>query len=469
MILTFLFYFAALGIVANSAQQCSPSLPTTLQGVGGDTPKQADGVWYVYRKMGGNYSTAAQIQITSVAPYPDPVTSQPGYLQWWQIVSDTAGAPCQHQFWTGSYTNGGMQIGDLGGSDDNYIMRPTDFVVLYHDYQNLMVTYGCSKSQADNVHCATATIIAQTRKRPDQLSASEMDNFDSIINSVFSKYCVTVQTIPKDVYGPKGTCTAIDPPFCVAQDIQGMKNTIINATSPPATTSSPNYGSNTPTTTGCKWPNAFPSQGVVNNKLMDGRFYIWRRMFAPEASPVNQQVDFHDVGASASPLINATARTIWAEYANYASANSSQCVNGLFVGQIQDTGLLTGLVIPYTADGAPQPLTAMFLYADTTQLLFYGCGAQNLQTGICDAPVVAHCTKANPLQMTQTEKDALDALEDRFLSQYGCSAAKDVPLIFHTSDKPLCPMTPPTDCMQNHITGYQQVLASMNAGSGYSY
>ncbi|XP_055347774.1 uncharacterized protein LOC129594935 [Paramacrobiotus metropolitanus] len=460
------FWFVSVCIIATSSQQCSPSLPTTLQGLGGDIPKQADGVWFVYRKMGGSYPTAAQIQITSVVPSADPVTSQPGYLQWWQIFPDSSGTPCVYRFWTGAYSNSGQQIGDLGGSEENYIMRPTDFVVLYHDYQNLMVSYGCSKSQPDNIHCATPTIIAQTRKRPDQLSAAEMDQFDGIINAAFAKYCVTVQNIPKDSYGPKGTCAAVDPPFCIAQDIQGMKNTIVNSTSSPASSSSSTYGGSS-TATGGKWPNSVPSLGRIDNTLLNGTFYIYRRIFSPEADPVNQVYVFHDLGASASPLINASARTVWVEYSNYAGLNSSQCVNGLFVGEVQDTGLLTGLVIPYTTAGAEQPFTSMFWYADTTQFLFYGCGAQNLQTGICDAPVIGHCTRTNPLQMSQAEKDALDAIEDRFLSTYGCSAAKDVPLMVHTADKPMCPMLPPTECMQNHITGYQQVLAAVNVQSVY--
>ncbi|XP_055335931.1 uncharacterized protein LOC129586627 [Paramacrobiotus metropolitanus] len=468
MILTFIVFSSVCIIINTSAQQCSPALPTVLLGNGGDSPQQADGVWYVYRKMGGSYPSAAQIQITSVAPYPDPVTSEPAYLQWWQIFSDTATTSCPHQFWTGTYAGKGQQIGDLGGSDDNYIRRPTDFVVLYHDYQNLLVTYGCSKSQTDGVHCATPTIIAQTRKRPDQLSAADMDSFDNIINSAFSKYCVSVQNIPKETYGAKGTCAAIDPPNCVALDIQGMKNTLVNPTGSAASTSPSSYGSNTGTTlSGCKWPNTIPSQGQIDLKQIDGTFFVYRRIFPPEASPVNQQGAWHDVGLSASPLINASAHTYWAEYVNYANATSSQCVTGFFVGEIQTTGLITGLILPYTTAGAIQPYSSTFLLVDSTQLFFYGCGAQNLQTGICDAPVVVHFIRTNPLQLSQTEKDALDAVEDRYLNKYGCSAAKDVPLILHTADKPLCPMVAPTDCMQNHITGYQQVLAAMKTDSSY--
>ncbi|XP_055335934.1 uncharacterized protein LOC129586634 [Paramacrobiotus metropolitanus] len=380
LLITFLS-IVALCITRNVAQQCSPSLPTTLQGLGGDNPLQADGVWYTYRQMGRNYSTAAQIQITSVAPYPDPVTSQPGYLQWWQIFPDTSATPCLHQFWTESYTTGGLQIGDLGGSDDNYIMRPTDFVVMYHDYQNLMISYGCSKPQADGVHCATRTIVAQTRKRPDQLSTSEMDNLDSIINSAFSKYCVTVQNVPKDVYGPKGSCAAMEPPFCIGQDTQGMRNTIRNTTTSTATTAPSGSGS-TVTTSGCKWPNSMPSPGQIDNSLVNGTFFVYRRVFSIEPNPVNMMADFHIVGPSASPLINASAQTFWAEYSSYHDFSSYDCVHGFFVGQIQGTGFTFGLILPYTT--APQPYSNMYLVVDATQNLFYGCGSQNLQTGVCD-------------------------------------------------------------------------------------
>ncbi|XP_055335851.1 uncharacterized protein LOC129586568 isoform X2 [Paramacrobiotus metropolitanus] len=459
--------FVTAAIIENSRQQCSPSLPTVLTGIGGDTPKQADGVWYVYRKMGGSYSSAAQIQITSVAPYFDPVTSEPVQLQWWEIFQDTAATSCIHQFWTGAYSTAGKQIGDLGGSDDSYIMRPTDYVVLYHNYQNLLISYGCAKSQADSVHCSTPTIIAQTRKRPDQLSASEMDNFDNLINSAFSAYCVTVQNIPKETYGPKGTCTSIDPPFCVAQDIQGMKNTIVNSSNSSATattTSVPNYGYGSygvAAPSGCKWPNSMPSQGKVDISLITGKFYLYRRLFAPEGMPVNQYAVWSDLGASATPLINATARTKWCEYVNYADVGSSQCVNGFFVGQIQETGFLSGLIIPTTRPGALQPFSTVFQYVDAYQQIFYGCGAQNLQTGICDAPVLVHLIAKNPLQLTQAEKDAYDAQENVYLSKYGCSAGKDVPLTLHSADLAPCPQVPPTDCMQNHITGYKQVLAGM--------
>ncbi|XP_055335890.1 uncharacterized protein LOC129586593 [Paramacrobiotus metropolitanus] len=463
MFRTFVFLCFVV-IIKNSRQQCSPSLPTSMKGIGGDAPQQADGVWYVYRKMGGNYSSAAQIKITSVAPYYDPVTSEPQQLQWWEIFSDTADSYCPHQFWTGSYSTSGTQIGSLGGSDDKYIMRPLDYVVLYHDYQNLLVSYGCGKSLADGVHCATPTIIAQTRKRPDQLSASEMDNFDNLINSAFSSYCVTVQNIPKETYGPKGTCAAIDPPFCIAQDIQGFKNTIVNTSSSTTTTTvAPSYGGYGAVPSVCKWPNSMPSQGKIDVSLITGKFYLYRRLFLPEAMPVNQYAVWTDMGPSATPLINAPGRTKWCEYVNYADAGSSQCVNGVYVGPIQDNGLQIGLILPTTTSGAIQPFSTMFLYVDASQQIFYGCGAQNLQTGICDSPVLVHLISKDPLQLTQAEKDAFDAQENVYLSKYGCSAAKDVPLTTQTAGLAVCPQVPTTECMQNHITGYQQILAGLQS------
>ncbi|XP_055335936.1 uncharacterized protein LOC129586635 isoform X2 [Paramacrobiotus metropolitanus] len=334
-------FFCLVSINKFVAPQCSPAFPASVKGIGGETPKQADGIWYVYRKMGGNYTSTAQIQITSVAPFADPVISQPSTLQWWEIFPDSSDTPCTHQFFTGTYSNAGQVIGDLGGSDDNYIMRPTDFVVLYHDYQNLSISYGCSRSQTDNGHCATPTIIVQTRKRPDQLSATEAQNFDTIINSAFLQYCVTVQNIPKEIYGPKGTCGMIDPPACVAQDIQGMMLTIVNSTVSSTTSVSFNYDTSTIsnfTPSSCKWPNAIPSPGKVDFNLIQGQYYYYRRLFSPEIDPVNQQAVLHFVGASASPLINASTNTYWAEYSNYDSKNSSKCVYGFFVGKIQTAG-----------------------------------------------------------------------------------------------------------------------------------
>ncbi|XP_055350815.1 uncharacterized protein LOC129597353 [Paramacrobiotus metropolitanus] len=265
--------------------------------------------------MGGTYPATVEISIQSIAPYADPVTSAPGYLQWWQIrrlqnsTDPSSLSFCPTQHWTGSYTSSGQQIGDLGGPNDNYIMRPTDFVVLYHDYQNLMVSYGCSKPRADGVHCAAPTIIAQTRTRPDRLSAEQMDSFDNIINSIFSKYCITVQSIPRDEWEPKGLCIPVEPPGCIGEDYRGMRNTIVNTTSSSstATIAASSYGSSNTTSSICKWPNTMPSPGVINNTLISGTYYVYRRMFAPEPDPVNMVAEFHNIGPSASPLISASA------------------------------------------------------------------------------------------------------------------------------------------------------------------
>ncbi|XP_055331234.1 uncharacterized protein LOC129583464 [Paramacrobiotus metropolitanus] len=473
VILLFLAFSAS-----SLAQQCSHSiLPSTIPPIGSDNPNQADGQWYVYRQMGDFFGYFPQMKITSVAPTVDPFDNLPSWLQWWEItgyVSPTAagcGDSAEYWFFTGTYSNGGKQIGDLGSNQNDYIMRPTDYVVLYHDYSSLLVIYGCQRVQSDGL-CATPSINVLTRKRPDQLSTNDTSSIDATVTSIFSKYCVSAQDLsqPWASQGAvvKSPCDFIDPPFCIGQDIQGMKNTIVNTTSQPAASGSANYSYSASTTAapaGCKWPNSMPSAGPIDPTLNAGLYWVYRRIFSPEAIPVNQQVTYHDVGPSTSPLVNDSAHTYWIEYVNYDSLNSTDCVYGFFVGTIGQSGLLTGLIIPNTAAGAPQPFTLMTLHSDQTSVLYYGCGAPNLQTGICDAPVVVHSIRPNPLQMSQADKDALDALENSFFNKYGCNAANDVALILHTASKPLCTFVAPTECMQKHITGYEQV-ANASATTG---
>ncbi|XP_055340976.1 uncharacterized protein LOC129590027 [Paramacrobiotus metropolitanus] len=442
----------------SSGQSCSAHYPTLAATPGGDDPTQSVGTWYIYRKH-GEVSINSRITVTNLGATIEPLTNLTAYQLYLQSSWTTAAnSTCQYEIWTGTYLINGMAIGNDVASRDGYsINHLIGNSILYHDYQKLMIGYGCMIPKTDGT-CDTPVIWAETRTRPDQLSAGEMAAFDSIINITLQPYCVTTQDLPVQVYDDaKPSCPSIDPSSCMSTIIQGIKASVPSSNTT-ASVSSVAFSYSSPAST-CHWPVYIYPKLAYDPQTVAGLWWVYRAAFDAEPNSVGMRYFWHILGSAPLPQTPLNGNYAWAEYTQYDNPNDTQCNYGYWTGMLVTTGQNVGFrfITSDSGDGIV-PLRSMTIYQDDKYEFFYGCFIPNMQTQICASPFAMFSVRTDPTTWSQSEKDHVDNdIITPLIQSFGC-AAKDMRIMPHPSDKAQCEWKGATPCLNQFIAGYNELL-----------
>ncbi|XP_055331124.1 uncharacterized protein LOC129583372 [Paramacrobiotus metropolitanus] len=467
----------AVHAVVTTGQSCSRRYPALINPPGGDAAAQAAGTWFSYRQN-GDVTQNQNIVITSFGPTTEPFTNSSGIGTYMQLTWATPSTgQCVNEYWTGIYANNGMQVGFDAVSTDT-INRLKAYSVLYHDYQKIMIGYGCYKPKQDGT-CDTPMIWAQTRTRPDQMSASDKANFDSIINTTFQPYCITTQDLPLQTYDTsKPTCPLVNPPTCLSGLINGTALTVPSNTTAVQTTtagtttygSAASAGSSNSGANACIWPLYIPPASTFSydtNKI-GGIAWVYRQLFPLQAASVHPRYFRHVLGNSILPLTNLTGNFEWLEFVQYDNINSTQCSHGSWSGFAATNGQSVGLSFaPVPGGGEIQlPSRVVTLYYDTKYEVYYACTTPSLKPGLCDDPFVIVVGHNDPSQWSQSEKDHVDNdIVTPLFRPFGCSAS-DIPVQAFPSNKAPCDFIGAPSCLNQYIAGFNDIAPPTVVANG---
>ncbi|XP_055340910.1 uncharacterized protein LOC129589992 [Paramacrobiotus metropolitanus] len=437
---------------ARSARQTCSTHPAVATRQGGDDPTQKAGTWYGYRQN-GDVTINQQVTITNLGTTVEPLTNLTAVQQYQQSTwTTTTNSTCQNDYWTGIYVVNGMEIANGATTSDGYsVNHLKGNSVLYHDYQKLIVEYGCKIPKKDGT-CDTPLFWAKTRTRPDKLSASDKAAFDSIITTALQPYCITLAMMPLQLYDDsKPTCPYLDPPSCFASVLQGN-----NATVP----ANFNAGQTaTSTASSCKWPIYVAPKLTYDPQTVAGLWYVYRAVYLPEPTSVGMQYFWHILGSSLLPETNYTGNYAWAEYTQYNDPSDTYCNYGYWTGMLVTTGQNVGFRFVTTDAGdSVLPLRSMTIYQDDKYEFFYGCSTPDLQMQTCASPFAMISARTDPSTWSQSEKDHVDNdIITPLIQSYGC-AAKDMRLMPSVGSKPACALKGASSCLNQFIAGYNELL-----------
>ncbi|XP_055340983.1 uncharacterized protein LOC129590034 [Paramacrobiotus metropolitanus] len=439
---------------SKSAKQICTSYPAVPTRPGGDAPSQKAGRWYGYRQN-GELTVNQQVIITNLGTTVDPLTNLAAAQQYQQSTwTTTTNITCQNDFRTGIYVANGMEIVNDATPNDGYsVNHLRGNSVLYHDYEKLVVGYGCRAPQKDGTCLHTPVVWSKTRARPDKLSASDRASFDRIINTALQPYCITTGMMPLQVYDDsKPTCPYVDPPSCFATILQGNNATV------PANFVAGKKEKTTTAAPSCKWPIYVASRLTYDAQKSGGLWHVYRHMYLPAPNAMGMISNWHILGSSLFPETNYTGHYAWMEYTQYNSPSATRCSYGYFTGMLASTGENVGFRF-FTSDSGDGilPLRSMVLYHDDKYQFMYGCSTPDLKRQICASPFAMILARSDPAQWKQSEKDQVDNdIITPLIQSYGCDA-KGIRVMPSAGSKPACQFRGATTSVKQLIDGYNQL------------
>ncbi|XP_055344981.1 uncharacterized protein LOC129592863 isoform X2 [Paramacrobiotus metropolitanus] len=441
---------------------CQPVWPWFILPQAGDKniPQQIVGDWYKYRQLANGLEPLGtinqKVRWTSVAQTVDTLTNTPALAITLQFAQYNIpeNKTCANHYWSGLYTEDGRLVGNVAVVEDNYVMREASYGVLYHDYNKLVVAYGCY-GRNPNGTCASPVVFAQTRVSPPDLTASDKAAFDAVIDQILEPYCAKATDVPLQVYNDQPFCPFLDFPDCSNKLVEGLQ--LINTSS--QLTGNPG-AAGAPPPSACQLPNSILATTSYDPTQMAGSWYGYR-FKSVEGAVSNSHLNWHVIGKSSFPLSNVTAQLMWMEYVVVSSSNT--CLHGYFLGALGVNGQADGLLGPQGGDRVFFQLTT--LYLDSKFALFYGCIIPDATSANCRSPYVSAVARQDASQLSAADKSSFDAIITPFFSKYGCSA-NDILLVGQTSNGPPCALQGFGDqCIQLNIKG---LAGKVEAGSDTS-
>ncbi|XP_055344985.1 uncharacterized protein LOC129592867 [Paramacrobiotus metropolitanus] len=440
-------------------QRCSAQWPVAIPpSADVNVPEKIAGIWYMYREKSRFGSTSVfnqHVQWDIITQTVDTSTNQSAWAVTAQFAMNDAGGnrSCENHFWTGLYTVDGRMRGTMAATEDNLIMREVNLSILYHDYNKMLVAYGCIGPNQDG-SCTTPLVIVQVRANLSSLSASDMDDLDSTLNTLFAAYCITANDIPQQRFDSRSPCLLIDSPDCTAKDIQGLR--LLG-----------NLNISDPSTPNCRLPNAIASEAVLDPQQLTGSWsgYTAHLLGGP---PYSLSIKWHSIGRSPSTSPNITSQLMWMEYfyASPGSTHEFRCSYGYYIGEVRSDGQLNGRVFEKSlgVPDARRVLSLSTVYQDANITVFYGCLIPNPVTGICSSWWLLAATR------TSTSDFTFHPVIDAFLSKYG--ACGDTRTLFASGViASTCTSGSANDtCLQQSIPGLQEgVVRNHSSTSPASY
>ncbi|XP_055344956.1 uncharacterized protein LOC129592848 [Paramacrobiotus metropolitanus] len=456
MALLFFLFSQMLVCWAQQSPSCQARFPSVVLPPAGDKniPPQMVGDWYKYRQLSEvlqqTGSINQRIRFVSIAQTVDTLTNTPAYAMTGQFVQYDIpeNKTCVGHYWSGLYTEDGRLVGNVAVVEDNFVMRQGNYAVVYHDYDKMVIGYGCYGHKADGT-CVTPVIWAQTRKFPGNFTAAEKAELDAIIDKAFEPYCIKATDVPLQVYNDMPDCPFLDFPDCSAKLARGLQ--LMNTSAMPTG----NFGaSGVPPPSTCQLPNSILATMSYDPTQMAG---LWNgyRFKSVESGVSNSQLNWHVIGNSSLPMSSVKAQLMWMEY---AVISNNVCLNGFYIGELGVNGQADGLLGPVSQAGDRVFFQLTTLYLDSHYALYYGCIIPDPASGNCRAPYVSAVTRQDPAQLSAVDKTSFDAIITPFFSKYGCSV-NDIPLVGQTSNGPPCALQGSGDrCIQLSLQGLAEAI-----------
>ncbi|XP_055347331.1 uncharacterized protein LOC129594609 [Paramacrobiotus metropolitanus] len=413
-------------------QRCG--IPNTLPSQPGQ-PAASEGVWYSYRQTPpipvNSYYVDVGIQQTH-----EPGTGQAAETQWFQLMQYRSdNRTCTYSFWSGYQLADGRQLGEISSDQDGYIPRPDNYIATYYDFSVFGFDYQCAQPNYTSGFCDKPVFYIQTRERPDELSADVMQRIDDTVSSILKPYCLTLNDVPKTIYTKDlPLCPLIDPPDCFEKKIQGYSDLPVPSQK-------------------CGFPLAIPPWEKHIPEKVQGAWYLYRQIAPSQSSNIlNNIYASYGLKDTAVPFTDIYAEYQWLPSSYYSTPDGGVtyiCQYDHWISRVGADG--SQMIMDYASESvppyAPNPeIHVMAIVYDYNKYsIDYGCAKPNLNTRICEAPIIYVATLVRPTKLSSSDKADIDRILDTIFAPY-CLSSADIPLQPYDDNRPDCILANPVGC-----------------------